>query len=90
MSLRSQKHLPPYLRPLLPRPDLTDLALRPAALILSSSPTTQQERWIAAGPNCVFDDYGTNPEWNNCVATLKQNLIAATCIAAMISTLGEI
>ena len=29
------------------------------------------------------------PEWGDCLASLKQNLIAATCIAAMISTLGE-
>ena len=30
----------------------------------------------------------SQPEWGQCIATLKQNLIAATCIAAMISTLG--
>lgn len=43
---------------------------------------------MAVGANCKFDDYATNPEWGSCVQTVKQNLIAATCIAAMIATLG--
>ena len=39
------------------------------------------------GDACKFDDYVTNPEWGACVQSVKQNLIAATCIAAMITTL---
>ena len=39
-------------------------------------------------PPCMLP-LTAQPEWGDCLASLKQNLIAATCIAAMISTLGE-
>ncbi len=47
------------------------------------------ERWAAVGADCVFDSAGTNPEWGECISNMKKSLIAATCIAAMISTLGK-
>ena len=47
----------------------------------------QAERFGIAGVACKFDDPLTNPEWAACIANLKSNLIAATCIAAMLGTL---
>ncbi|GAX75518.1 hypothetical protein CEUSTIGMA_g2961.t1 [Chlamydomonas eustigma] len=46
------------------------------------------ERFAAVGEDCKFDGYGTNPEWAACISEVKQNLIAATCIAACISTIA--
>lgn len=49
----------------------------------------QPEEYQLKGEFCKYDDYNTNPEWGMCVMKMRQNLIAATCIAAMIATLGE-
>lgn len=49
----------------------------------------QPEEYQLKGEFCKYDDYNTNPEWGMCVTKMRQDLIAATCIAAMIATLGE-
>jgi AGZA family xanthine/uracil permease-like MFS transporter len=38
------------------------------------------------GSSCKYDNEIDNPAWTNCIQTFKRNLIAATCIAAFIST----